>query len=194
MYSKGIKRILDFILALIFTPLVGLIYLIVAVLIKIDDGGAVLYKDVRIGRDMNKFEMYKFRSMIENAPDVRNPDGSTYNSSDDIRLTKIGRFLRTTSIDELPQLINILKGDMSFVGPRPSPLGNTGSYPEIYFRKFTVRPGITGYNQAILRNSATLEQRFSNDLYYVDNISFILDAKIIWMTVLSVLKKENIWV
>ncbi len=194
MYSKGIKRILDFILALIFTPLVGLIYLIVAVLIKLDDGGAVLYKDVRIGLNMKKFEMYKFRSMIENAPDIRNPDGSTFNSSDDIRLTKIGRFLRITSIDELPQLINILKGDMSFVGPRPSPLGNTGIYPETYFRKFTIRPGITGYNQAILRNSATLEQRFSNDLYYVDNISFILDVKIIWMTILSVLKKENIWV
>lgn len=193
MYNKGIKRILDFLLALIFSPFIGFIYLIVAFFIKLDDGGTVLYKGVRIGLNMKEFKMYKFRSMEENAPDIRNLDGSTYNSSDDIRLTKIGRFLRKSSIDELPQVINILKGDMSFVGPRPSPLGNIGKYPDIYLRKFTIRPGVTGYNQALLRNSSTMEQRINNDLYYVDNLSFALDLKIIWMTIISVIKKENIW-
>src|SRR5690606_18350475 len=122
-----------------------------------------------LGKDMKEFKMYKFRSMKVNAPDIRNEDGTTFNSSDDARVTKVGRILRNTSVDEIPQLINVIKGDMSLVGPRPSPLGNKDIYPEEFFKKFEVRPGVTGYNQVILRNKATMEQRIKNDSYYVEN-------------------------
>src|SRR5699024_2133060 len=126
-------------------------------------------------------------------PDIRNNDGSTFNSSNDPRVTRIGRIIRKTSIDELPQFLNVLKGDMSFVGPRPSPLGNIKKYTEEYIEKFNVKPGITGYNQAVLRNNSTMEQRILNDVYYVQNVSLILDIKIIFLTVLSILKKENVY-
>ena len=142
---------------------------------------------------MKKFKMIKFRTMKMNAPDIRNKDGSTYNSAKDPRLTKIGALLRKTSVDELPQVFNVLFGDMSFVGPRPSPMGNEKTYTSFIKKKFRVRPGITGYNQALLRNSATLEERYKNDVYYAENVSFFLDVKIIFMTAVSVLKKKNIY-
>lgn len=193
MYGAIIKRIFDFVGALILLPMLLIIYIIVAILIKLDDCGHVFYKDVRLGRSIKEFEMYKFRTMIENAPDIRNVDGTTYNGKNDDRVTKIGRILRETSIDETAQLINILKGDMSFVGPRPSPLGNKHLYSKEYIRKFSVRPGITGYNQAYFRNSASLEDRQKNDLYYVENISLMLDIKIIFKTFFIVLKRESIY-
>ena len=164
----------------------------VAIMIKLEDKGPIFFNAPRIGKDMTEFPMYKFRSMKVNAPDIRNEDGSTFNSDDDPRVTKIGKILRKTSIDEIPQIINVLKGDMSFVGPRPSPLGNKDLYPKKYIRKFDVKPGITGYNQAVLRNSSTMEQRIANDLYYVETISFKLDFKIIYLTLISVLKSKNI--
>ncbi len=107
---------------------------------------------------MKKFRMLKFRSMKMNAADIRNPDGTTYNSVKDDRQTKIGKILRQTSLDELPQFLNVLMGDMSLVGPRPSPMGNEKTYTTFIKKKFKVRPGITGYNQALKRNSATLEE------------------------------------
>ena len=128
-----------------------------------------------------------------NAPDIRNQDGSTYNSADDSRLTKVGSFLRRNSIDEIPQLINVLLGDMSIVGPRPSPMGNEATYTDNVKRKFDVRPGITGYNQALLRNSATLEERYKNDVFYAQNISFRFDIKILCMTIKAVIKHSNIY-
>ena len=137
--------------------------------------------------------MFKFRSMKMNAPDIRNADGTTFNSEKDIRLTRIGSFLRKTSIDELPQILNVFLGDMSFVGPRPSPMGNERTYTDFVKKKFDVRPGITGYNQALLRNSATLEERYKNDIYYAENLSFLLDCKIIYMTLRSVLCRENVY-
>ena len=124
--------------------------------------------------------------------DIRNEDGSTYNSDSDPRLTNFGRILRKTSIDELPQIINVIKGDMSLIGPRPSPLGNKDRYSRIYLRKFSVRPGITGYNQVKLRNMATQEEREKNDLFYIDNVSFGLDLKIFYMTIFQVIKAKNI--
>lgn len=142
---------------------------------------------------MRKFRMFKFRSMKMNAPDIRNADGTTFNSEKDIRLTRIGSFLRKTSIDELPQILNVFLGDMSFVGPRPSPMGNERTYTDFVKKKFDVRPGITGYNQALLRNSATLEERYKNDIYYAENLSFLLDCKIIYMTLRSVLCRENVY-
>ena len=128
-----------------------------------------------------------------NAPDVRNADGTTFNSEKDVRLTKIGGFLRKTSIDELPQIFNVLLGDMSFVGPRPSPMGNENTYTDFIRKKFGVRPGITGYNQALKRNSATLEERYRNDVYYAEHVSFLLDCRIIIMTLKSVLRRENVY-
>lgn len=151
------------------------------------------YNAERYGRNMRKFRMFKFRSMKMNAPDIRNADGTTFNSEKDIRLTRIGSFLRKTSIDELPQILNVFLGDMSFVGPRPSPMGNERTYTDFVKKKFDVRPGITGYNQALLRNSATLEERYKNDIYYAENLSFLLDCKIIYMTLRSVLCRENVY-
>ncbi|WGG48094.1 sugar transferase [Rossellomorea sp. DA94] len=192
MYRYGIKRILDIILSVIGLPFLLIVMLPVVIAIKLEDKGPIFYNAPRVGKDMKEFHMYKFRSMKINAPDIRNEDGSTFNSDNDPRVTKVGKFLRKTSIDEIPQLLNILKGDMSFVGPRPSPLGNKDLYPEEYFRKFDVRPGITGYNQAVLRNQSTMEQRIKNDLFYVRNISLLLDFKIMYLTLVSVVKTKNI--
>lgn len=192
MYRYGIKRILDIILSLIGLPFLLILMIPVVIAIKLEDKGPIFYNAPRIGKDMKEFPMYKFRSMKVNAPDIRNEDGSTFNSDNDPRVTKVGKILRKTSIDETPQLINVLKGDMSFVGPRPSPLGNKDLYPREYFRKFDVQPGITGYNQAVLRNQSTMEQRINNDLFYVENISIILDIKIIYLTLISVIKSKNI--
>jgi lipopolysaccharide/colanic/teichoic acid biosynthesis glycosyltransferase len=164
----------------------------VAIIIKLEDKGPIFYNAPRLGKDKNEFIMYKFRSMKVNAPDIRNADGTTFNSDNDMRVSKVGRILRKTSIDELPQILNVLKGDMSFVGPRPSPLGDKSIYPDEFFKKFDARPGITGYNQAVLRNQASMDQRIANDSYYVDNVSFILDIQIIIMTIVSVLKSKNI--
>lgn len=192
MYRYGIKRLFDVLGSLITLPILFVIMVPVAILIKLEDGGPVFYNAPRLGKDMKEFKMYKFRSMKVNAPDIRNEDGSTFNSDNDPRVTRIGKILRKTSIDELPQLLNVFIGDMSFVGPRPSPLGNKKLYPKEYFRKFDVRPGITGYNQAVLRNSSTMEQRIANDLFYVENISIVLDLKIMYMTIISVIKSKNI--
>lgn len=192
MYRYGIKRFSDIVLSILSLPFLLLFLIPVAIIIKLEDRGPVFYNALRVGKDMDEFPMYKFRSMKVNAPDIRNEDGSTFNSDNDPRVTKIGKFLRKTSIDEIPQLLNVLKGDMSFVGPRPSPLGNKDLYPKEYFKKFEVRPGITGFNQAILRNQSTMEQRIKNDLYYVENISFKLDLKIIYLTLVSVVKSKNI--
>lgn len=192
MYHYGIKRLLDIIISILALPILLIVFLPVALLIKLEDKGPIFYNAPRLGKNMKEFTMYKFRSMVVNAPDIRNNDGTTYNSDKDPRVTKVGKILRKTSIDELPQIFNVLKGDMSLVGPRPSPLGNKELYPKEYFRKFDVRPGITGYNQALLRNKSTMEQRIKNDLYYVENLSLILDIKIIFLTIVSVLKFKNI--
>jgi len=192
MYRYGIKRFFDIIASLVVLPFLLLIMIPVIILIKLDDRGPIFYNAPRLGRNMKEFKMYKFRSMKVNAPDIRNEDGSTFNSNNDLRVTKIGKILRKTSIDELPQILNVLKGEMSFVGPRPSPLGNKNMYPKEYFRKFDVRPGITGYNQAVLRNKSTMEQRVANDLFYVENVSLLLDLKILYLTFMSVVKTKNI--
>lgn len=179
-------------ISLIALPFIAIISVPVAIAIKLEDGGPVFFKGLRYGKDMRKFYEYKFRSMKKNAADVRNGDGTTYNSDNDPRLTRIGGFLRKTSIDELPQFFNVLKGDMSIIGPRPSPMGNEATYTDFIKKKFEVRPGITGYNQALLRNSATLEQRYNNDVFYVENISFLFDLRIVFMTVKTILLHKGI--
>jgi len=192
MYADFFKRLIDIVISIIVLPFFFILYLIIGVMIKRDDGGSIFYNGERLGKDMKEFRMHKFRTMVENAPDIRNQDGSTYNSDNDSRLTKVGGFLRKTSLDEIPQILNVFKGDMSIVGPRPSPLGNKDLYPKEFFKKFEVKPGITGYNQALLRNNSTMDQRVKNDVYYVASISFILDIKIVLWTITSVLGSKNI--
>lgn len=191
-YAGGGKRVADMVVAALALPFVALVAVPVGIAIKREDGGPVLYRSRRVGQGMREFDMYKFRTMQVAAPDIRNADGSTFNSDSDPRVTRVGRFLRRTSLDEVPQLLNVLKGEMSLVGPRPSPTGNRHLYPAEYLRKFEVRPGLTGYNQSTVRNAATMDQRVANDLYYVENLSVRLDLSIIVATVGSVLARKNI--
>ena len=193
LYKNCLKRLLDIMLSLLALPFVAIVGIPIAIAVKREDGGPVFYRSLRYGKDMKKFSMLKFRSMKVNSKDIRNQDGTTYNSENDERQTRIGRLLRKTSLDELPQFVNVLKGDMSFIGPRPSPMGNEATYTDFVKKKFRVRPGITGYNQALKRNSATLEERYQNDVFYAENVSFPLDVKIILMTIVSVVKRKNIY-
>ena len=171
---------------------IGLVIMLSAIAIKAEDGGSVFYKADRIGRFGKIFKMYKLRSMKENSPDIRLADGSTYNGDDDPRVTKFGRFARKTSIDELPQVINILKGEMSFIGPRPDTPMYLDKYTEEEKIILTVRPGVTGYNQALNRNAVLTKEKLKNDVYYAQNLSLWFDLRIIFMTVVTVLKHENV--
>lgn len=193
IYRNYIKRAIDIVISLIALPFIVLVGIPISIAIKIEDGGTVFFLGPRYGKDMKKFMMFKFRSMKMNAKDIRNADGTTFNSAQDDRQTKIGKYLRKTSLDELPQFINVLIGDMSFIGPRPSPMGNEATYTDYIKKKFQVRPGITGLNQALKRNSATLEERYKNDVYYAEHVSFGLDVKILAMTVLTVISRRNIY-
>lgn len=161
-------------------------------LIKCDDKGPVFYMAERTGRYGKIFKMYKLRSMKVNAPDIRLSDGSTYNAADDPRVTKIGRFIRKTSIDELPQIINVLKGDMTFIGPRPDTPVGSKAYTQEERLILKVRPGITGYNQAINRNAVLTKEKLQNDIYYVNNRSLMFDVKIFFMTIVTVLGNKSI--
>lgn len=197
MYKTFFKRFLDIMVALIALPFFLIVLLLVAPLIFFSDRGPVFYNALRMGKDGKNFKIYKFRSMRVNAPDIRNADGSTFSSESDPRVTSIGRFLRKTSIDELPQLINVLKGDMSIVGPRPNlPASKERieQFDEFLQKRIKVRPGITGYTQAYYRNSIPQNEKFKHDAYYVDNISFVTDLKIIFQTFKSVIKRENVYV
>lgn len=193
MYCKYIKRILDVILALILFPFFVLLFLFTAPAIVLDDPGPVFYRGKRLGKRGRIFKMYKFRSMKVGAPDLRNEDGTTFNSEEDVRVTKIGKILRKTSLDEVPQILNILKGEMSFIGPRPDLPDAVHLYTRKTRQKLKVLPGITGYSQAYYRNASTLEQRFSGDVYYAQNLSFFLDLRIMFQTIKVVFMKENVY-
>ena len=131
--------------------------------------------------------------MKNNAPDIRLSDGSTYNSKDDPRVTKVGRILRSTSIDEIPQILNVLKGDMSIIGPRPDPPDWLNRYSEEIKIFLKVRPGITGYSQAYYRNSVDSEKKIKNDVFYATHCTFVMDVKIFLKTILTVLGHENLY-
>ncbi|MDO5131355.1 MAG: sugar transferase [Eubacteriales bacterium] len=194
MYRKYIKRLLSIVFSIIGLPFFLIIYLIVAPLIKMEDKGPVFYNAPRLGRNGKIFKMFKFRSMKVNAPDLRNADGTTYNSEDDPRVTRIGKILRKTSLDETPQLLNVLKGEMSFIGPRPDlPGSETTTYRPGDIEKLKVNPGITGYSQAYYRNSSTLDQRFDGDVFYAKNLSFLLDLKILLKTIKTVFTRKNVY-
>ncbi len=193
MYQKYIKRFFDFLISLIALPFVLLIILIVSPFIFFEDGLPIFYNANRIGQYGKLFKMYKFRSMKKNSPDIRLEDGSTYNGEDDPRVTKVGKILRETSIDEIPQLLNILKGDMSLIGPRPDTPDWLEKYPEDVKEFLNVKPGITGYSQAYYRNSIDGKEKMNNDLFYAKNCSLCLDMKIFFKTIAVVLKHENIY-
>lgn len=192
IYTLFFKRVIDLVFALIALPFVLLLIVIIGPIIWLDDHGPIFYAGKRIGKDGKPFGMLKFRSMKVNAPDIRLEDGSTYNGDDDPRVTKVGRFLRKTSLDEIPQFLNVLAGQMSMIGIRPDPLDWLEKYNEHERVILTVKPGITGYNQAYFRNSADGELKLKNDVYYAEHISFWLDVKIFFKTIKTVLFRENI--
>lgn len=194
MYKKYVKRLLDIIFALIALPFWFLLLIIIAPIIYFQDRGPLFYNAPRLGRNGKIFKMYKFRSMKVNAPDLRNADGSTYNAQGDDRLTRIGRFIRKTSIDETPQLLNVLFGDMSVVGPRPDLPEHRAMYIDNEERKLEVRPGVTGYCQAYFRNGMPWKERIQNDIDYIDHLTLWMDVKIVVKTFATVLKHENVYV
>lgn len=193
LYRKYFKRVFDFIFALLLMPIILPVIAMCGLLIVIEDRGPVFYLGKRLGKDGNVFKIYKLRTMKVNAPDIRNEDGSTFNSDSDPRLTRIGRVLRKTSIDELPQIINVLIGNMSFIGPRPDLPEHINYYKGDDIRKLEVLPGISGYNQAYYRNSIEWKGRLKNDIYYVDNISLWLDIKILFKTIEGIVFKKGIY-
>lgn len=193
MYRKYIKRLLDLVLGILGFPFFLISLIIFGPIIKATDKGPVFYNAKRIGKDGKLFKMFKFRSMKVNAPDIRNADGSTYNGEDDPRVTRVGKFMRATSIDELPQILNILNGTMSLIGPRPDPPDDMFIYTEEQKGKLVVKPGLTGYNQAYYRNSVGQNEKFENDLYYANNISFWLDVKVFFRTIFTVLSHESVY-
>ena len=193
MYKNLIKPICDWIIALLAFPFFCILWIIVAIAIKLEDGGPVFYMAERIGKNSKKLMMYKFRSMKVNAENILNADGSTFNSKDDPRVTKVGKFLRETSLDETAQLLNMLKGEMSLIGPRASGWDALETYKSDEVDKMKVCPGITGYTQAYFRNSVSVREKRLKDAWYANNVSFILDLKIFFKTISTVLKRENIY-
>lgn len=190
MYKRVVKRILDIFLALLLMVPLALISLIVVPLIILEDGGKPIFVSRRVGKNCCIFNMYKFRTMKENAPNILNADGSTYNAEDDPRQTRIGKILRKTSIDELPQIINVLKGEMSFIGPRPVLEEQLKSFSKEELGKMKVLPGITGYTQAYYRNKLENHEERMRDAWYAKNVSLRLDMKIFLKTIDTVLHKD----
>ena len=192
-YVVAVKRFCDIIVGLCALPFLAIIVLFVGLAIKIDDGGPIFYKAKRIGKNSKIFNMYKFRSMKVNAPNWTNADGSTYNSANDERVTRVGRFIRKTSIDELPQFFNILIGNMTLIGPRASGAGALDTYQEDEVAKMDVKPGITGYTQAYYRNRISVREKRLYDAWYAKNVTLWMDIKIFFKTIAVVLKRENVY-
>lgn len=182
-----VKRVLDLIFAVFFLIIFSPIMLIASIAIKMDSQGPVLFKQQRPGKDAKVFTIYKFRTMrVETEK-----DGKLLSDSD--RITRVGAVLRKTSIDELPQLINILKGEMSFIGPRPDPVDWLSRYSDAERIFLDVKPGITGYNQAYFRNSADGREKIKNDVFYAQNLSLALDLKILFITFFTVLTRKDVF-
>lgn len=187
IFKRACEVVLSFIALIILSP----VLLITAIAVKLDSPGPVIFKQDRLGRDGKVFKIYKFRSMCENA---EHTGSGVYSGADDMRVTRVGKNIRATSIDELPQLVNILKGDMSFVGPRP-PLTyhpwDISEYTEEQLHMFDVRPGITGWAQVHGRKDVEWHKRIELNCWYVDHVSLWLDLKILFTTVVKVLKNED---
>ena len=186
MYEHFLKRFFDFILSLCALIVLSPILIIVCFITRIKLGSPVFFRQKRPGKNEKIFEILKFRTMTNQ----KDSNGKLF--SDEIRLTRFGQFLRSTSIDELPELINILKGDMAVVGPRPLLVEYLPRYNAEQQHRHDIRPGLTGLAQVNGRNAITWEQKFKYDIEYVRNISFIGDCKIIWQTIIKVLKRKDI--
>lgn len=193
MYRNLLKRICDVCISIGGVAILWPLFLLIAVSIKMTSPGPIFFLQKRIGKDGKTFSIYKFRTMIENAENIGN--GLIVKEESDPRITSVGHILRKTSLDELPQLINILNGTMSLIGPRPPvtyhPYNGYENYPEWGKKRFSVRPGITGLSQVKLRNSATWEERMELDNIYVEKLNFILDIKIFFATFFSMLNVEE---
>lgn len=185
MYKHVIKRLLDILLSLCGIIVLSPVYLVLWVLVRIKLGNPALFTQERPGKDGKLFKLYKFRSMTSE----RDANGELL--PDEVRLTRFGKLLRSTSLDELPELFNILKGDMSLIGPRPLLVRYLPYYTEEESHRHDVRPGLTGYAQVNGRNALGWEERFAYDLEYVKNVSFLMDLKIIGLTVGKVLKRSG---
>ncbi|MGL4393586.1 MAG: sugar transferase [Fusobacteriaceae bacterium] len=184
-YEKYVKRFFDILVGIIlFVPLI-LIILFVGIIIKLDSKGEVIFKHKRFGKHLKTILVYKFRTMVKDAENI----GPKYTLDSDDRVTKVGKILRKISVDELPQIINVLKGEMSFIGPRPD--AYTQNPNKIEKQRTAVLPGITGYAQINGRSSLTPEEKEKFDLYYIKKISFMLDLKILIKTIKSVLDRKN---
>ncbi|WP_418831425.1 sugar transferase [Paraeggerthella sp.] len=194
MYARFGKRACDLVVGIIALPFVLLIIAILAPFIHFEDKGPVFYNAPRVGVGGRDFKMYKLRSMKVNAPDLVMEDGSTYNGADDPRMTRVGAFMRKTSLDEMPQFLNVLKGDMSVVGPRPDLRRETELYVGDEHLKLTVKPGVTGYAAVYGRNSLPWHDRLALDVEYVRTMSFPLDVKIFFKTFSAVFKQEGVFV
>lgn len=186
MYRKFFKRPFDIICSLIFILLFWWLYIVVAIMVKRKLGSPVIFRQQRPGLNGKIFTMYKFRSMT----DAKDKDGNLL--SDEERLPKFGKLLRATSLDEIPEFFNILKGDMSLIGPRPLLEKYLDYYTEEEKKRHDVRPGISGWAQVNGRNLLTWEKRLKKDIEYVENLSFVFDLKIIYLTIKKVIKKEDI--
>jgi undecaprenyl phosphate N,N'-diacetylbacillosamine 1-phosphate transferase len=186
------KRFFDLTVAIAaliaFAPMLGLI----AVAIKVSSRGPVLFTQERIGWQGRKFRIIKFRSMVRNAPYIRNPDGSAYSSDTDLRVTRLGRILRRTSLDEMPQLWNVVRGEMSLIGPRPELAEGIRSYRPTDFRRLNVRPGMTGWAVVHGRNDVPISMRRDLDAWYADHAGFVLDLKILCKTIAMVMVSQGI--
>lgn len=198
VYIK-IKRVIDVILASVALILLSPLFAIIAIAIKIDSKGPVFFAHKRIGKNGKIIKLYKFRSMVINAeeliksftPEQMREYKENYKLTNDPRITKVGKFLRKTSLDELPQLINIINGDLSIIGPRPVVADELEKYGVNKDKFLSVTPGLTGYWAANGRSNTTYEQRMERELYYIDNLSLKMDIKVFFKTILSVLKKEG---
>ena len=198
VYIK-IKRVIDVILASVALILLSPLFAIIAIAIKIDSKGPVFFAHKRIGKNGKIIKLYKFRSMVINAeeliksftPEQMREYKENYKFTNDPRITKVGKFLRKTSLDELPQLINIINGDLSIIGPRPLVADELEKYGVNKDKFLSVTPGLTGYWAANGRSNTTYEQRMEMELYYIDNLSLKMDIKVFFKTILSVLKKEG---
>ncbi len=193
-YTRVVKRVLDIVISLVAMPFLLVFLLVFGLAIKLEDHGPVFYNAPRMGKDYVPFKMYKLRSMKVNAPDLVMEDGSTYNGADDPRMTRVGAFMRRASIDEFPQFLNVLKGDMSVIGPRPDLERECELYQGDEGEKLLVRPGITGLAAVSGRNAIQWHDRLALDVEYVRNVSFAMDAKVFFLTFKTIFRQEGIYV
>ena len=193
VFYAPLKRALDVVAVAVGGVILSPLFPVIAALVKLDSPGPALFKQQRLGKNGVLFNIYKFRTMVNHAPELRNPDGSKFVSENDPRLTRVGRVLRDFSLDELPQLVNILKGEMSVVGPRPDTPGAPDMDEAVFLKKRMVRPGLTSLASVRGRNGISWRQRVELEAEYVDRASFGLDLYILLKTIPLVLRREGIY-